>query len=274
MEDKVKFNPIRDIILDNILNKANSLKISIITVVYNNKETIRDAIESIQSQTYDNIEHIIIDGNSTDGTVNIVNSYGDKIAKFVSERDDGLYDAMNKGIELATGDVVGILNSDDVYFDDKVIERVMDEFVSKNVQSVFADLDFVDQYDIDKVVRKWRLSPYVPGSFAKGWHPAHPSFFVKKEVYDKYGMFDLELAISADFELMLRFLEKHHISTSYLPQVLVKMRMGGESTSSLKNTLLANKNVRKAFRKNGIKVSKFYTPKRLAIKALKRIAKL
>ncbi len=248
-------------------------KISIITVVYNNKETIRDAIESIQSQTYDNIEHIIIDGNSTDGTVDIVSSYGDKISKFVSEPDDGLYDAMNKGISLATGDVVGILNSDDVYSDDQVIERVMDEFESKNVQSVFADLDFVDQYDINKVVRKWRLSPYVPGSFAKGWHPAHPSFFVKKEIYDKYGMFDLELAISADFELMLRFLEKHHISTSYLPQVLVKMRMGGESTSSLKNTLLANKNVRKAFRKNDIKVSRFYTPKRLAIKALKRASK-
>ncbi len=247
------------------------MKVSIVTVVYNNEKTIRDAIDSIQSQSYKNIEHIIIDGKSTDGTIDIIKSYGSKIAKLVSEKDNGIYDAMNKGLSLATGNIVGILNSDDIYADKNVISRVVEEFTKTNVDSVFADLDYVDQYDISKIVRKWRSSEFVQGSFVKGWHPAHPTFFVKKELYKKYGTFDLDFQVSADFELMLRFLERNHISSSYIPHVLVKMRNGGESNANIKNILLGNKHIRDAFAKNNIKVSKFYTPRRLLSKIWQRI---
>ncbi len=249
------------------------MKVSIITVVYNNEKTIGDAIDSIQSQTYENIEHIIIDGKSTDKTVDIVKSYGNKIAKLISEKDNGIYDAMNKGLDLVTGDIIGILNSDDIYANKNVISRVVKEFSKTNVDSVFSDLDYVDQYDISKIVRKWRSSEFIQGSFVNGWHPAHPTFFVKKELYKKYGTFDLDFQVSADFELMLRFLERNHISSSYIPHVLVKMRNGGESNVSLKNILLGNKHIRNAFAKNNIKISKFYTPKRLALKIWQRIKK-
>ena len=249
------------------------MRISIITVVWNNEKTIRDAIDSIAEQTHENIEHIIVDGKSTDGTIEIVKSYGSQVAQFISEKDKGIYDAMNKGLALATGDIIGILNSDDVYTNEHVIARVAQEFKNNNTDSVFADLDYVDQNDLSKVVRKWRSSKFVPGSFAKGWHPAHPTFFVKKEVYEKYGTFDLSFQVSADFELMLRLLEKHQISSSYIPEVLVKMRNGGESNGAIKNILLGNKNIRRAFVKNGINVSKLYTPKRLASKVWQRIKK-
>jgi glycosyltransferase involved in cell wall biosynthesis len=207
------------------------MKISIITVVWNNKETIRDAIDSVLNQTYKNIEYIIIDGASTDGTVEIVQSYGDKINKFVSEPDKGLYDAMNKGIKLATGDIVGILNSDDFYIDDKVIEKVIKEFEDKKVDSIYADLVFVKPENLDKTVRYYDSSHFNPSKFAYGWMPAHPTFFVKKEIYDKYGVFRTDLKIGADFDILARFLYTHKISYSYMPEVLVKMRIGGVSTS-------------------------------------------
>jgi glycosyltransferase involved in cell wall biosynthesis len=233
------------------------LKISIITVVWNNKETIKDAIDSILHQTYKNIEYIIIDGASTDGTIEIVKNYGDNISKFVSEKDNGLYDAMNKGIRLSTGDVVGILNSDDIYNNNRVIENVMDKFINFNINSLYGDLEYVEAENTDKVVRYWKSSKFVEGSFSKGWHPPHPSFFVKKEIYDKYGIFDDNNKISADFELMLRLLERFKVSTTYLPQVIVKMREGGASNQSIKNIIKGNLNILKAFDKNDIKVNKF-----------------
>lgn len=233
------------------------MKISIITVVWNNKETIQNAIDSILNQTYKNIEYIIIDGASTDGTIEIVKSYGDKITKFVSEPDKGLYDAMNKGVRLSTGDVVGILNSDDIYNNKKVIENIMDKFINLNIDSLYGDLEYVEAENTDKVVRYWKSSKFIEGSFSKGWHPPHPSFFVKKEIYDKYGVFDDSNKISADFELMLRFLERFKISTTYLPQVIVKMREGGASNQSIKNIIKGNINILNAFDKNDIKVNKF-----------------
>lgn len=232
------------------------MKISIITVIWNNKKTIKDAIDSVLGQTYKDIEYIIVDGASTDGTVEVVQSYGDKITKFISEPDKGLYDAMSKGLSLATGEIVGILNSDDVYFDNKVIKKIASKLERENVDSVYGDLFYVKEDDLNSVVRYWKSSDFQKGSFAKGWHPPHPTFFVKKEIYQQYGYFDLNMKVSADFELMIRFLEKYNISTSYLPEVIVRMRIGGESNRSIKNIIAGNKSILKAFDKNGIKVNK------------------
>ena len=182
------------------------MKISIITVVWNNAKTIKDAINSVLNQSYKDIEYIVIDGSSTDGTIEIVQSYGDKI-KFISEKDNGLYDAMNKGIRMATGDVVGILNSDDFYASDKILQIVADEFLKGNIDSVYANLEYIDANDPKRVIRYWRSKKYQEGLFRSGWHPAHPTFFVKKEIYEKYGVFDLSFKIAADYELMLRFFE-------------------------------------------------------------------
>lgn len=236
------------------------MKISIITVVWNNQKTIKDAIESVLSQTCPDIEYVIVDGGSTDGTVDIIKSYGARITKFISEKDKGIYDAMNKGIRLATGDVVGILNSDDVYFDKDVITNVMTLFAESGAEAVYGDLCYVSAEDTSKVVRYWKSSPYISGSFRKGWHPAHPSFFVKREVYEKFGVFDVSMQVSADFEIMLRFIEKNKIKVAYLPEVLVNMRLGGESNKSFRNFFLGNRNIYRAFDKNGIKMNKILYP--------------
>ena len=213
------------------MDKDKALKVSIITVVRNNKETVKNAIDSVLGQTYKNIEHIVVDGASTDGTVEIVRSYGDKISQFISEPDSGLYSAMNKGISLATGDVIGILNSDDFYIDDKVIQRVVKEFEEKNVDSVYADLVYVEPKNLNKTVRYYDSSKFNPSKFSYGWMPAHPTFFVKKDTYEKHGVFRTDLKIAADFDILIRFLLTHKISYSYMQEVLVKMRVGGVSTS-------------------------------------------
>lgn len=250
------------------------MKVSIITVVRNNVATINDAINSVIGQTYKNIEYIVVDGASTDGTVSVVQSYTNKIDKFITEKDHGLYDAMNKGITLATGDIIGILNSDDMYFDKNVIESIVNTFREKKTDSVFGDLHYVDKNNTDKVMRYWKTSNFRPGSFAKGWHPPHPSFFVKKEVYEKYGLYDLELSISADFDLMLRLLEKHQISSVHLPKILVKMRTGGQSNNNLKNIITSNKSILRSFSKNKIRVNKWlYLFNRLMPKLIQIIKK-
>jgi glycosyltransferase len=230
-----------------------SMKVSIITVVYNNKKTIKDAIESVLNQTYKNIEYIVIDGASNDGTVEIVQSYSNKIDKFISEPDNGLYDAMNKGLKLATGNIIGILNSDDFYASNNIIEKVVNVFNENNIDSVYGDLVYVDSNNTDKIVRYWKSIPFKKGLFRKGWHPAHPTFFVKKDVYDKYGIFNLDFKIAADYEIMLRFLEKYKISTYYIPEILVKMRIGGESNKNIKNIVRANIECYKAWKINELK---------------------
>lgn len=207
------------------------MKISVITVVWNNAKTIRDAIDSVLYQTYKNIEYIIIDGQSTDGTVDIINSYGAKISKFISEPDEGLYDAMNKGLTLATGDIIGILNSDDFYINNNVIEKIVREFEEKKVDSVYADLVYVKPDNLDKVVRYYDSSSCEPASFQYALYPAHPTFFVKRYVYEKYGLFKIDYKIGADFDIIARFLYTNKISYSYLKEPLIKMRMGGVSTS-------------------------------------------
>jgi glycosyltransferase involved in cell wall biosynthesis len=233
------------------------MKISIITVVLNNVETINDAIRSVLEQTYKDIEYIVIDGDSNDGTIDAIKSYGSKIDKFVSEKDNGLYDAMNKGIGMASGDVIGILNSDDVYFDNDVIKNIINVINTYKVDSVYGDLYYVKKNNLQSILRYWKSSDFKKGAFAKGWHPPHPSFFVKRNVYTKYGLFNLNMNVAADFELMLRFLEKHEISSTYLPKVIVRMRMGGASNNNLKNILAGQQAILKSFDHNKIKVNKF-----------------
>jgi glycosyltransferase involved in cell wall biosynthesis len=206
------------------------MKVSIITVTYNSERTLSDTIESVFDQTYKDIEYIVIDGDSTDRTKDIVREYGYAI-KFISEPDDGIYDAYNKGLRLASGDIVGILNSDDVYFDNRVIENIVREFEEKDVDSVYADLIFVKPKNLDKSVRYYDSSYFNPQKFTYGLMPAHPTFFVKKIIYERYGVFRTDLKISADFDLLIRFLYTHKISYSYMQEVLVKMRVGGVSTS-------------------------------------------
>lgn len=235
------------------MSKENKMKISIITVCYNSEKTIESAIKSVLGQTHD-IEYIIVDGGSTDGTVGIINKYRDRISKIISEPDKGIYDAMNKGIRAATGDVVGTLNSDDFYVDGFVVEKVVKKFEEKNVDCLWGDLVYVDRMNADKVVRVWKSSEYGTGKFKSGWYPPHPTFFVKRSVYEKYGLFNPDFKIAADIEIMLRFLEKLKISSAYIPEVLVKMRTGGVSARNLKNIIRANVEVYHAWKINGLKI--------------------
>ncbi len=233
------------------------MKVSIITVVRNNIETIKDAIDSVLNQTYKDIEYIVVDGASTDGTIEIIKSYEDKITKFLSEPDRGLYDAMNKGIKLATGDIVGILNSDDFYIDEFVIEKVIKVFEEKEVDSLFADLVYVKPDNLEKVVRYYDSSQFNPNKFAYGWMPAHPTFFVKRSAYEKYGLFKTDYKIAADYELLVRFLHKEKLKYFYLNEVIIKMRMGGMSTSGLKSNWVLNQEIIRACKENGIETNMF-----------------
>lgn len=235
------------------------MKISIITVSYNSAATIETTFQSVVNQTYGDIEYIVIDGGSTDGTLEFIKKYNKFITKWISEPDKGLYDAMNKGVKLATGDVIGLINSDDLFCDPNAIEKVIDVFTNnKNLDSVYADLFYVSQNNTDKIIRKWVTGKKKP--FKYGWHPAHPTFYIKKSVYDKYGLFDLSFKLAADFEIMLRFLDKHKITTAYLEEPLVKMRLGGETNKSFKNIYNQNKECIRAFKKNDLKVIKILYP--------------
>jgi len=238
------------------------MKISIITVSYNSSTTIRDTIDSVLNQTYPDIEYIIIDGSSKDTTVDIIKeneSHFNGRMKWISEPDKGLYDAMNKGIQMATGNVVGIINSDDLFCDKSAIEKVMRIFEkNKSLDSVYADLFYVAQVDTSKIVRRWITGKQK--QFKYGWHPAHPTLYIKKEVYNKYGLFNLDFKLAADFEIMLRFLEKYEISTSYIQEAFVKMRLGGETNKSSKNIYNQNVECIKAFHLNGLKVNSLLYP--------------
>jgi len=226
------------------------MKLSIITSVYNNQETIKDAIDSVLGQTYKNIEYIVVDGGSSDGTVDIVKSYGDKINKFVSEKDKGIYDGLNKGIALATGDVIAFLHSDDLYESDSVVQIIAREFeVYSSLDGIYGDLIYTHKDDTSKVLRYWKSRDFDTSLLAKGWMPAHPTFFLKREVYERFGGFDISFRISADYDFMLRVL-KSGIKVKYLPNVLYKMRVGGESNKSLKNIVQKSREDLRALRKN------------------------
>lgn len=240
------------------------MKISIITVVYNNEKTIKEAIESVLNQYYSNIEYIIIDGNSSDTTVNIINEYKDKLGYFISEKDNGIYDAMNKGIKAATGDVIGILNSDDLYQDTNVIETVMNQF-NKNpsIDIVYGDLVYVKNDNVNKVVRNWKSNPYYNRFFENGNVPPHPSLFVKKTVYEKAGHFNLDFKLAADYEFMLRIFKKHNFNSKYINRVIVKMRLGGATNQSFSNIKKQNIEILKAWKHNHLKLPFLLMPLRI-----------
>jgi len=234
------------------------LKISIITITFNSAATIEQTIRSVIEQTYPDIEYIIVDGKSTDDTLRISEKYKDKISKIISEPDHGLYDALNKGIEMATGDVIGLLHSDDFYIDTHVIQKYADTFIKNKSDSVYSDLYYVDKTNTNKIIRKWKSGEYKPTSFVNGWMPPHPTFFVRKEIYQKFGKFNTNFKSAADYELMLRFILKNKISVAYLPEYTVKMRVGGKSNVTVQNRVSANLEDRKAWQINGLK-PRFYT---------------
>jgi len=229
-----------------------SCTVSIITVVYNGAPTIRDCLASVASQTFP-AEHIIIDGGSTDDTLKIVSEFP-HVSRIVSEPDQGMYDAMNKGIRLATGDIVGILNADDVYVDGHVLEKIAAAF-APGVDAVFADLVYVRPEDLQRVVRYYRADRFTPEQFASGRMPPHPTVFLRRSVYEKYGLFKTDYRIAADFELLARFLARHRIAYRYLPEVIVKMRTGGVSTRGLTSNLVLNREILRACRENGIRTN-------------------
>jgi glycosyltransferase involved in cell wall biosynthesis len=234
------------------------VKVSIITITYNSAQTVEQTVLSVINQSYSDIEYIIIDGLSGDNTMEIVEKYRKKVSKIISEKDKGLYDALNKGIALATGDVIGILHSDDFYTNNGVIQKYVDLFQKTGCDAVYSDLYYVDRTDTDKIIRKWKSGDYKQGAFINGWMPPHPTFFVKKEVYNKFGTFNTEFHTAADYELMLRFVHKNKISMAYLSEYTVKMRVGGASNVSFKSRVKANLEDRKAWRVNGLK-PRFYT---------------
>jgi glycosyltransferase involved in cell wall biosynthesis len=234
------------------------LRVSIITAVLNGRDTIGETIRSVSNQIYKNVEHIIIDGGSADETLEVIRRYIDQITKVISEPDRGIYDALNKGIRLSSGDVIGILNGDDFYAHNKVLKMVIDVFENQKVDSCYGDLQYVNKNAIHKVIRHWKSSQYNHGKFKYGWMPPHPTFFVRREIYEKFGYFNTNFRIAADYELMLRFLERHRISTHYIPNVLIKMRVGGMSNRSLKNMALKSYEDYMAWRVNHLN-SSFYT---------------
>jgi glycosyltransferase involved in cell wall biosynthesis len=233
------------------------MKVSIITVTYNSAETVEDTIKSVVNQDYKDIEYIIIDGLSKDKTLEIVYQYKERIAKVISEKDLGIYDAIGKGIKNATGDIIVALNSDDMYASNDAISKVVELFKSSHADAVYGDLNYVDRFDTSKVIRKWKSGAYKKGHFLKGWMPPHPTFFVRNYCYQKYGSFNLSLKSAADYELMLRFIHKHEIKVAYLPKLIVNMRAGGQSNVSFKNRFKANREDRKAWEMNGLKPGLF-----------------
>lgn len=227
------------------------LTISVVTAVRNAAATIGGCLDSVAAQRGPT-EHIVVDGASDDGTVELVRARGGSVARFVSEPDRGLYEAMNKGVALAGGDIVGTLNADDLYADAQVLERVRGVFENADILACYGDLDYVDARHPERVVRRWRSGSGTPGKIYRGWMPPHPTFFVRREVYGRCGVFNTGLGTAADYELMLRFLLKHGIRAAYIPAVLVRMRSGGVSNRSLGHRLRAHEMDRLAWKVNGL----------------------
>ena len=244
-----------------------TLKISIITVSYNSESTIAHTINSVIKQDYSNVEYILIDGGSTDWTLNIINNYMDKIDYFNSEEDNGVYDAMNKGIKVASGDIIGILNSDDFYPNNSILSQIVQEFERTNCDCLYGDLVYVDKANARNIVRYWKSGLFSLSKINNGWMLPHPTLFVKKNIYNKFGLYNTSLSRAADYEMIIRLLKKHKINIKYLPKILVKMREGGLSNSSFLNRIKANQEDSSAWRINNL-----YPP--LLIRFLKHIRKI
>jgi glycosyltransferase involved in cell wall biosynthesis len=244
-----------NLLASNLDSLSAELKISIVTISFNSVQTIRDTIESVLSQTYPNLEYIIVDGASTDGTVDVIKDYENRFngkLRWVSEPDSGLYDAMNKGIRMATGDIVGILNSDDFYHRPDSIEVIANAFIDKRLKAVFADVRFVAPDNLDKTVRYYSSAKFTPKRFRFGFMPAHPTFFTYKKYFDKFGYYETDYEMAADYELLIRFLYVHRLKYKYIPIDLLKMRQGGRSTASIRRKLMFDTEIVRACKANGI----------------------
>ena len=246
------------------------MKISIITTTYNSASTIKDTLESVNSQNYSIIEHIIVDGGSKDNTLSLVERYGKSVSTVISEPDKGIYDAINKGIIMATGDVVGILNSDDFFTSDDVIETVVDTFKNNDIDALYGDVHFVNPDDLTKSVRYYSSSIFKPSLFRFGFMPAHPSFYMKRECYEKYGLYALDYKIASDYDLLIRYLYKEKINYKYLKKDFVTMRTGGVSTENFNSRVTLNREIVKACKKYGIKTNMFL----LSLKYLYKVFEL
>jgi glycosyltransferase involved in cell wall biosynthesis len=242
------------------------MKISIVTATYNSAATVADTLRCIRDQIHPEIEHIIVDGGSTDGTLGIVKDFP-HVAKVITGKDDGIYDAMNKGILAAGGEVIGILNSDDVYTDNTVLAEIAAAFIDKAVMTVYADLQYVHPEDLNRIQRTWKTGVFRKRKFYFGWMPPHPTFFVRRTVYEQAGLFNLGLRSAADYEMMLRILLRLGMTAYYIPRVIVKMRAGGMSNASIFNRLRANREDRLAWKLNGLRPY-FFT---LYLKPLRKI---
>jgi len=219
------------------------LKVSIITATYNSAGSIRDSLDSVLSQDYKDIECIIIDGESKDDTLFIIETYQKKYSNItvVSEADKGIYDALNKGVQLATGDVIGFVHSDDLLADNQVVSQLANQFEKGNMDGVYGDLQYVDKNNIGKVIRYWKSCDFKSRLLKKGWMPAHPTLFLRKKVYNKHGRFDLSYKIAADYDFMIRILKDDSLKFTYLPKMITKMRVGGASNRSVKNIIQKTK---------------------------------
>jgi len=227
--------------------------ITVITVARNAAWTIGEAVASVAGQTHHAVEHLLIDGASTDNTVNAARAASIRLTKIVSEPDTGIYDAMNKGLRLATGEVVGFLNADDIYAHTGVLARVAEIMVANpQIEACYADLDYVDRNNPDRVIRHWRSAAFVPGLFARGWVPPHPTVYFRRSVLDRVGLFDTRYRLAADFEHLLRAFEVHRVRNIYVPEVWVKMRLGGATNRSVKNVLHGNREIADALRRHRI----------------------
>lgn len=247
-------------------------KISIITVCYNSESTIRDTIESVISQSYPNIEYIVIDGGSQDSTLNIINEYENKIYKLISEADHGIYDAMNKGISVSTGDIVGILNSDDYFYSDSSVADIATAFeLNKKVDLVYGDVVFVNPVNTNKIVRLYSSKNFKPYKLRFGWMPPHPASFITRSSYEKIGIYSLKYKISSDYEFFVRMLLVHKLTYVRINKIIVNMRAGGVSTSGLKNSWLLNSEIVKACKSNGVYTNIFFVLLKLPFKILELI---
>ena len=240
--------------------------IGIVTASYNSEETITDTLDSIHSQTYQNFHHLVVDGLSSDNTINIVNQYSKKKCTVLSASDDGIYDAMNKGLLSSKGDVIGFLNSDDMYANEDALSKIATIFEDPNVDACYGDLVYVN-YANTKILRYWRSGIFKYGKFSKGWCPPHPTFYVRRSIVKKYGLFNLKYNLAADAEYMIRLLEVNKINVEYIPRILVRMRVGGATSKNLTNILKQNLEIFSALRANNIAYS---FPNFIVIKILSR----
>jgi len=233
------------------------MKVSIITVCLNSAGTIENTMNSVLGQDYKDIEYIVVNGGSTDGTLDIINSYRSKIAKVISEPDNGIYEAMNKGIKSSTGDVIAILNSDDVYAEHTIVSQVVEFIQNNSLEAAYGDLVYINKNSDDHITRFWKPGEYKKGAFSYGWVLPHPTFFCRKNIFERFGYFNDRLQVAADFELMLRFIEKYNIKLGYLPKVFVKMRKGGKA-NLLRGIIHGNLEIIKSFRLNNVRLSPWF----------------